>query len=93
MFEAYESIFNRRGQAYHRAMQLVPGARRREFSAALELIGLHRGGVLCDDVPSGGGYLADHLPADLDLRLVAIDPSDVFARTWQDQRVNGTSRR
>lgn len=92
MFEAYESIFNRRGQAYHRAMQLVPGARRREFSAALELIGLHRGGVLCD-VPSGGGYLADHLPADLDLRLVAIDPSDVFARTWQDQRVNGTSRR
>ena len=67
-------------------MQLVPGARRREFSAALELIGLHWGGVLCD-VPSGGGYLADHLPADLDLRLVAIDPSDVFARTWQDQRV------
>ena len=35
MFEAYESIFNRRGQAYHRAMQLVPGARRSEFSAAL----------------------------------------------------------
>ncbi len=33
MFEAYESIFNRRGQAYHRAMQLVPGARRSEFSA------------------------------------------------------------
>ena len=24
MFEAYELIFNRRGQAYHRAMQLVP---------------------------------------------------------------------
>ena len=86
MFEAYESIFNRRGQAYHRAMQLVPGARRREFSAALEHAGLRRGGVVCD-VPSGGGYLADHLPPDLELRLVAIDPSDVFARTWQDQRV------
>ena len=42
MFEAYESIFNRRGQAYHRAMQLVPGARRREFSAALEHAGLRR---------------------------------------------------
>lgn len=86
MFEAYESIFNRRGQAYHRAMQLVPGARRREFLAALEHAGLRRGGVVCD-VPSGGGYLADHLPPDLELRLVAIDPSDVFARTWQDQRV------
>ena len=86
MFEAYELIFNRRGQAYHRAMQLVPGARRREFLAALEHAGLRRGGVVCD-VPSGGGYLADHLPPDLELRLVAIDPSDVFARTWQDQRV------
>ena len=38
-------------------------------------------------MPSGGGYLADLLPADLELRLIAIDPSDVFARTWQDQRV------
>ena len=46
MFEAYESIFSRRGQAYHRAMQLVPGARR-----ALEQVGLRRGDVICD-VPS-----------------------------------------
>jgi SAM-dependent methyltransferase len=86
LFEAYDSIFNRRGEAYHRAMQLVPGARRREFALALERAGLRHGGVLCD-VPSGGGYLVDHLPPDLDVRLVAIDPSEVFARTWEDKRV------
>jgi SAM-dependent methyltransferase len=86
MFEGYESIFSRRGQAYHRAMQLVPGARRSEFSAALEHAGLHPGGVVCD-VPSGGGYLADHLPPHRELRLIAIDPSEVFARTWKDERV------
>jgi SAM-dependent methyltransferase len=86
MFEAYESIFSRRGQAYHRAMQLVPSARRNEFSAALEQVGLRRGDVVCD-VPSGGGYLVDHLPPELELRLIAIDPSDVFARTWDDERV------
>lgn len=86
MFETYESIFSRRGQAYHRAMQLVPGARRNEFSVALEQVGLRCGDVVCD-VPSGGGYLADHLPPDLELRLIAIDPSDVFARTWDDERV------
>lgn len=86
MFEAYDSIFNRRGEAYHRAMRLVPGARRREFLLALDRVGLRRGGVLCD-VPSGGGYLVEYLPPDLEVRLVAIDPSEVFARTWEDKRV------
>lgn len=86
MFEAYESIFNRRGEAYHQAMRLVPGARRSEFSLALDRLNLRRGGVLCD-VPSGGGYLTKYLPPDLDVRLVAIDPSEVFARTWEDKRV------
>ncbi len=61
MFEAYESIFSRRGQAYHRAMQLVPSARRNEFSAALEQVDLRRGDVVCD-VPSGGGYLVIIFP-------------------------------
>lgn len=86
MFEAYESIFNRRGEAYHQAMRLVPGARRSEFAQALDPLVLRRGGVLCD-APSGGGYLADQLPRDLEIRLVAIDPSEVFARTWADRRV------
>lgn len=86
MFEAYESIFNRRGEAYHKAMRLVPGARRHEFAEALAPLVLKQGSVLCD-APSGGGYLADHLPRHLAIRLVAIDPSAVFARSWADQRV------
>ena len=86
MFETYESIFNRRGEAYHRAMQLVPAARRKEFSLALDQIGLRPGAVLCD-VPSGGGYLVCNLPPELEVRLVAIDPSWVFAKTWEDKRV------
>jgi SAM-dependent methyltransferase len=86
MFEAYESIFNRRGEAYHQAMRLVPGARRREFAHAIDPLGLEQGAVLCD-APSGGGYLVDHLPPALEIRLVAVDPSEVFARTWQDRRI------
>ncbi|MGD9502445.1 MAG: class I SAM-dependent methyltransferase [Methyloceanibacter sp.] len=86
MFETYESIFNRRGEAYHQAMQLVPAARSKEFSLALERIGLRPGAVLCD-MPSGGGYLVSNLPQDLDVRLVAVDPSQVFARTWDDERI------
>jgi SAM-dependent methyltransferase len=86
LFEPYDTIFNRRGEAYHRAMQLVPGARRREFSLALDRVGLRHGAVLCD-VPSGGGYLVDYLLPNLEVRLVAIDPSEVFARTWEDKRV------
>jgi ubiquinone/menaquinone biosynthesis C-methylase UbiE len=86
LFEAYQSIFNRRGEAYHRAMQLVPGARRHEFALALDRVELRPGSVLCD-VPSGGGYLADHMPVNLNVRLVAVDPSEVFARTWADKRV------
>lgn len=86
MFEAYELIFNRRGEAYHQAMRLVPGARQREFAHAIDPLRLEFGAVVCD-APSGGGYLADHLPAALDIRLIAVDPSQVFARIWQDRRV------
>src|SRR5262245_56166894 len=86
MFDAYESIFNRRGEAYHHAMRLVPEARRSEFAHAIDPLGLQRRQVLCD-APSGGGYLANHLPRDLEIRLVAVDPSEVFARTWDDKRI------
>jgi ubiquinone/menaquinone biosynthesis C-methylase UbiE len=86
VFETYEAIFNRRGEEYHRAMRLVPDARRREFVLALNHVGVRHGEVLCD-VPSGGGYLVEFLPPDLEVRLVAIDPSEVFARTWEDRRV------
>jgi SAM-dependent methyltransferase len=82
LFETYDSIFNRRGDAYHRAMRIAPAARRKEFALAVESLELRRGELLCD-VPSGGGYLVDFL----ELRLVAVDPAEIFARTWNDKRV------
>jgi SAM-dependent methyltransferase len=56
----YAEIFDRRGHEYHRAMQLAPLARRREFQALFSSRPL-TSGELVFDIPSGGGYLADHL--------------------------------
>ena len=86
MFEIYDAIFNQRGEAYHRAMTLFPHARRNEFRLPSMHVALRPGDVICD-IPSGGGYLLQHLPADLDLRLVAIDPSEVFAKQWSDEYI------
>ena len=76
MFDSYAEIFAERGAAYHAAMAECPHARDAEFAAALEPLG-GRQGLLCD-MPSGGGYLAAHLPAGL--RYVGVDPSDDFVR-------------
>jgi len=82
MFHSYDEIFNKRGNAYHDAMRLAPLARKKEFEIALSGAEIVDGDVLCD-LPSGGGYLADHLPRDLKLRYIAIDPAEVFARKMQ----------
>ena len=74
MFDSYAEIFAERGAAYHRAMAECPSARDAEFRAALEPLA-GRSGLLCD-MPSGGGYLAAHLPAAM--RYVGVDPSDDF---------------
>src|SRR5690606_41376630 len=50
-----------RGNAYHEACRRWPHARDAEFHAALEPVRLEAGATLLD-APSGGGYLADHLP-------------------------------
>lgn len=86
MFETYDAIFNQRGDAYHQAMKLVPDARRREFRVALDHLKFETGDVVCD-LPSGGGYLAKYLPAERDLRLIAVDPSEGFAKQWTDIQV------
>lgn len=84
MFETYEHIFNKRGAAYHDAMRLAPHARDFEFAAALAGLDIRDGAVLCD-LPSGGGYLFDHLPGRDGLRYIGVDPSAAFARTWGDR--------
>ncbi len=75
MFDSYAEIFAQRGAAYHQAMAECPHARDAEFRAVLEPLRGRAGGLLCD-LPSGGGYLAAHLPAGI--RYVGIDPSDDF---------------
>jgi SAM-dependent methyltransferase len=76
MFDTYSEIFEQRGAAYHGAMAACPNARDAEFRAVIEPL-LGRSGLLCD-MPSGGGYLAAHLPSGL--RYVGVDPSDDFVR-------------
>ena len=74
MFDSYAEIFAERGAAYHAAMAACSNARDAEFRAVLEPLAGHSG-LLCD-MPSGGGYLAAHLPAAM--RYVGVDPSDDF---------------
>jgi SAM-dependent methyltransferase len=75
MFDSYAEIFAERGAAYHAAMATCPRARQAEFHAVLEPIRDRPPGLLCD-LPSGGGYLAAHLPPGIS--YVGVDPSDDF---------------
>lgn len=75
MFDSYAEIFAERGAAYHHAMAQSPRARDAEFLAVLEPLAGMPDGLLCD-MPSGGGYLAAHLPPGM--RYVGVDPSDDF---------------
>lgn len=58
----YEEIFTQRGGDYDRAMREFAHARDEEFRLPLQLAKVKPGEVVID-VPAGGGYLADHLPA------------------------------
>jgi len=75
MYDTYAEIFAERGAAYHRAMAEHPRARDSEFQAVIEPMLGRPGGLLCD-LPSGGGYLAEHLPPGM--TYVGVDPSDDF---------------
>lgn len=75
MFDSYAEIFAERGAAYHAAMAACPHARDAEFRTVLEPLRDCPSGLLCD-MPSGGGYLAAHLPSGM--TYVGVDPSDDF---------------
>jgi SAM-dependent methyltransferase len=75
MFDTYSEIFADRAASYHRAMRDCPRARNAEFAAVIEPLGDPPGAVLCD-LPSGGGYLAEHLPSRM--HYIGVDPSDDF---------------
>lgn len=58
----YEQIFEQRGGAYDQAMRRWPDARRDDFRVPLQVLD-PRPGESIVDVPAGGGYLRDYLPA------------------------------
>lgn len=74
----YRTIFNERGEAYHRAMLAYPHARRAEFEAIVRLAAPCPGQVLCD-APSGGGYLRRYLPDTIG-ELISLETSEAFHR-------------
>lgn len=75
LFETYAQIFDQRAGAYHAAMRGWPRARDAEFQAVLEPLHDAPGGLVCD-MPSGGGYLAEHLAAGHN--YLGVDPAQTF---------------
>lgn len=59
---SYQQHFDQRGSAYDKAMRAFPGARVEEFDQVVSALAL-RPGMVVADVPAGGGYLRDFLPA------------------------------
>lgn len=79
---SYQDIFNIRGQMYHQAMALYPQARAQEFLLPLQQLNLHPGDILVD-LLSGGSYLADYLPDDIQLHC--LESSQALAQLCQQR--------
>ena len=74
--DSYRDIFEQRADTYHEAMTLYPGARDAEFEAVVSFAQLPVGCVVAD-IPSGGGYLENHL-GDAARAIVAVEPTEQF---------------
>ena len=73
----YTDIFNQRAGSYHFAMANWPNARFNEFDALLEITDLKKDQVVLD-YPSGGGYLGQFVPHDI--QLIHLESCEVFQR-------------
>lgn len=73
-----------RGGSYDDAMRTWPHARDEEFRFVVDLARPVAGEVVVD-VPAGGGYLAEHLPAGVD--LVAVETSTPFAERCAERGI------
>lgn len=72
----YKSVFDRRGNTYDEAMRRFPRARWQEIENVFSRVDKSQlTSVL--DIPSGGGYLALHLPSHVEVH--ECDPSQQFA--------------
>lgn len=81
---SYEDLFQVRGAPYDRAMCLFPDARREEFLNTIQRADL-KAGQSVGDVPSGGGYLARHLPKAV--RWLGHEPCASFGSGWTDREL------
>jgi SAM-dependent methyltransferase len=59
---SYQEHFDQRGCPYDLAMQRYPGAQQQEFAQAIAAAKIQPG-MLVADVPAGGGYMQNFLPA------------------------------
>ena len=75
MLDTYEEIFGTRAHSYQYAMDRWPDARAAEFRSVLDPLGDLVGRTVYD-MPSGGGYLAAHLPSGA--RYLAVEPAPLF---------------
>lgn len=76
MFDTYTDIFNKRGAAYHEAMQRYPNTREEEFEAIIDVLKPEEGDCIVD-MPSGGGYIRRYLRNN-NIQLIAIETSQSF---------------
>ncbi|MGB0415318.1 MAG: class I SAM-dependent methyltransferase [Coraliomargarita sp.] len=76
MFKSYTEIYETRGGMYHDAMAQWPKARKQEFEALVQSAEITAEVPVIVDVPSGGGYISDYLPAGS--KLISVDPSARF---------------
>ena len=75
MNNKYADTFEQRGHLYDLAMQSFPDSRNNEFERLFDVIDMQQVKTVLD-LPSGGGYLARHLPAHC--HLTSVDPSQPF---------------
>jgi SAM-dependent methyltransferase len=71
----YARIFDARGQSYHEAMLRFPRARDEEFQLVVQAL-TARPGLRVADIPSGGGYLKEYVPAGV--HYTAVETSEAF---------------
>ncbi|MEZ5180264.1 MAG: methyltransferase domain-containing protein [Acidimicrobiales bacterium] len=74
--EGYRELFDERGGGYDDAMARWPDARAEELGFVVQLAAVQAGERVVD-LPAGGGYLRDLLPAGA--AVTAVEPSRAFA--------------
>lgn len=78
----YGGTFDARGGRYDDAMRRWPRVRDEEFAFALELADPQPGERVVD-IPSGGGYLRERVPAGVE--VIAVEASDAFVERGRAQ--------